>query len=377
MDNPKQIAISGYYGSGNLGDEAILEGLTGALMDRFGEDEISLVVLSNDPEETRKLHGLPAVNRWRPIQVFKTLRESDLLISGGGGLFQDRTSSFSLWYYLGIIWLARLLKTPVYIVGQGVGPINHWFNNLFVRWTASQTNGALVRDSDSYDLLEEMGLNGTKISLGADLAFLLPAGESDETDFFEDESPTIVGAALRDEISGKMDVVRAVSSGLDLLNQKFGVSIVLFSTNPNADKQINHDLCDATDAECKVIDVPHLTPDQLVEMMKGVDLIIGGRLHAIIFSLLSGTPVQGISYDPKMDHLVNEINEEVGSPEIPLWHPDELIHAREYLADLEYTYEKRDLQRTALEEVSKKLEREAREGIEAALSWIDDELRHE
>ncbi|MFP3953674.1 MAG: polysaccharide pyruvyl transferase CsaB [Candidatus Acetothermia bacterium] len=377
METRKQIAISGYYGYGNLGDEAILEAMVKGLIDRFGDERIRLVVLSDDPEETEKAHGVSAIDRWSPTKIFRTLRHSDLLISGGGGLFQDRTSSFSLWYYLAIIWLARLLRTPVYIIGQGIGPIKHWFNDLFFRWTVNQANGALVRDPASYELLEETNLNSTNIRAGADLAFLLPEGESGETDFFEDERPTIVAAALRDDIRGKMDVVRAVSSGLDLLHKKFGVTVVLFSTNPIADKQINHDLRAATDTDCNVIDVPHLTPRQLVEMMKGIDLIIGGRLHAVIFSLLSGTPVQGISYDPKMDHLIHEINESVESATIPLWHPDELINARDYLANLEDTYENKDSQRAGLEKVRKELELEAREGLETALSWIHAELEHE
>ncbi|MBS3813104.1 hypothetical protein KGY64_04690, partial [Candidatus Bipolaricaulota bacterium] len=91
----------------------------------------------------------------------------------------------------------------------------------------------------------------------------------------------------------------------------------------------------------------------------------------------SGTPVQGISYDPKMDHLIHEINESVESTPIPLWHPDELINARDYLADLENTYENKDSQRAGLEKVREELELEAREGLETALSWIHAELEHE
>lgn len=377
METRKQIAVSGYYGSGNLGDEAILEGLTKGITDRFGQQEIHLVVLSDDPEETKKHHNLDSVNRWSPIQVIKTLNRADLLISGGGGLLQDRTSSFSLWYYLGVIWLAKLLGTPVYILGQGIGPINHRLNKLFLSWTIKQTNGALVRDEASLDLLQSMNLHRTKVNKGTDLAFLLPERENSQDDFFEDDNPEIVAAALRNDIHGKMDVVRAVSSGLDLLNQKFGVNVILFSTNSAADRQINHDLCEATDTSCNIIDVPHLTPTQLVKMMKGVDLIIGGRLHVIVFSLLSGTPVQGISYDPKMDHLINSINDSTDSPSVPLWHPEELINARDYLADLEATYKKKGEQKRYLKQVRKKFKREAEEGLEMALDWIDRELYHE
>jgi len=54
-----KVAAAGYFGYGNLGDEAILAGLSGELA-RAGSE---LTVLSGDPQGTRTLHGVPAVHR--------------------------------------------------------------------------------------------------------------------------------------------------------------------------------------------------------------------------------------------------------------------------------------------------------------------------
>lgn len=377
METRKEIVISGYYGSGNLGDEAILEGLIDSLTERFDQDRIKVVVLSDNPDETRKTHKVQAVDRWNPLEVIQAMHRCDLLISGGGGLLQDRTSSTSLWYYLGVIWLALITRTPVYILGQGIGPLNHTVNKLLVKWTVRHVKGSLVRDSSSQQMLENMVSNKSKVIQGTDLGFLLPKKNLEPNSFFNDQSPPIVAAALRNDISGKMDVVRAVSSGLDLLNQKHHINVVLFSTNPFSDKPIHHELCNATDARCNIIEVPHLRPSELVEMMKGIDLVIGGRLHVIVFSLLSETPVQGISYDPKMDHLINNVNEITGKATIPLWHPEELINARDYLTDLETTYETREDQKESLIQAKVRLEQEAQSNLEKALDWLDSELNNE
>ena len=85
MESSKRITISGYYGYGNLGDEAILESLIGSLHKRFGS-ALEIVVLSNDPERTEREHGVNAVSRWNPIKILLTLYNSEVLISGGGGL---------------------------------------------------------------------------------------------------------------------------------------------------------------------------------------------------------------------------------------------------------------------------------------------------
>ena len=53
-----------------------------------------------------------------PWQVLKVLRQADLLISGGGSLFQDITGLRSLPYYISIVALAKTLGKPVILYAQ-------------------------------------------------------------------------------------------------------------------------------------------------------------------------------------------------------------------------------------------------------------------
>src|SRR2546428_345423 len=62
-----RIVVSGYYGFGNGGDEAVLEAIVGALRARLPQAQ--LVVLSAAPDQTRLLHGVAGVaahHRARP-----------------------------------------------------------------------------------------------------------------------------------------------------------------------------------------------------------------------------------------------------------------------------------------------------------------------
>lgn len=330
--------------------------------------------MSNDPESTEKRHGVAAVDRWKPVGLLQTLRRTDVLISGGGGLLQDNTSSFSLWYYLGIIYLARLLSVPVYVIGQGIGPINKKYNKHLVNYGLRDVRGFLVRDENSFELLKFFGVPEDRIIAGEDLAFFLPGKRNNPDDFLPSPNRDIVAAALRNDIEGRSDVLRAVSSGLDMLQEKFGVSIVLFSSNSSSDREINDDIASATDASCNVIDVGHLSPAQLIEMMRGLDLVIAGRLHTLIFSFISGTPVQAISYDPKMDYLIQNVNELDPEQNFSLWHPEELINATEYLSDLETTYRHKVELSKSTTMVRKKISNRGRRKLDQALEWIDREL---
>jgi polysaccharide pyruvyl transferase CsaB len=289
-------------------------------------------------------------------------------------LLQDRTSSFSLWYYLGVIFLAKVFGVPVYVVGQGLGPVNKWYNDYVLKKTLSRVEGFLVRDDRSVELLRSRGIDEDKIIRGSDLAFLLNRENERRDDFLPHPEGEIVAAALRDDIRGRTDVLRAVSSGLEMLYEEYGVTIVLFSSESPADRQLNDDLQSYTDAPTKIIDVDHLSPVQLVDMMEDLDLVIAGRLHTLIFSFLSEVPVQGISYDPKMDSLISEVNEPEGQPEFSLWHPEELIEGTEYLSDLKETYESREKLKVSADEVRDRLGYEARQGIDQILDCIEEEL---
>ena len=64
--------------------------------------------------------GGPRFQVWK---VLKALRRCDALLSGGGSLLQDRTSTRSLLYYLSIIRAAELFHKPVMLYANGIGPV--------------------------------------------------------------------------------------------------------------------------------------------------------------------------------------------------------------------------------------------------------------
>jgi polysaccharide pyruvyl transferase WcaK-like protein len=104
----KKVFIFGYYGFHNIGDEAILE----AIVDEFQKvmPEVSLTALSYNAAETSRRYSIEAVSRNRFVEVVRSIGRSHLVMSGGGSILQDVTSSRSLLYYLGII-----------LVGQNTG----------------------------------------------------------------------------------------------------------------------------------------------------------------------------------------------------------------------------------------------------------------
>ena len=64
-------------------------------------------------------------------RYFESVEKADLLISGGGSLLQNVTSGRSLYYYMGVLFLAKLVHTPIMLYAQGIGPIYGKFARRF------------------------------------------------------------------------------------------------------------------------------------------------------------------------------------------------------------------------------------------------------
>ena len=161
-----KVCISGYYGFDNLGDEAVLFSILKTLRDlRIG---LRIEVLSQQPQFTEDIYRVTAANRWKLKEIYRALRDSDMLISGGGSLLQDVTGTKSLLYYLGVIWLAQLLGKPVFFYAQGIGPVNTPLGRFLMRLVVNRVNYITVRDESSLLDLEEMKITKPPIQVVAD-----------------------------------------------------------------------------------------------------------------------------------------------------------------------------------------------------------------
>ena len=163
-------ALIGYYGFGNLGDELLLKACIDILT-RLGISRSRIAVLSNDPENTAREFGVDSVNRWKLGEILHTFRESERVIFGGGGIFQDRTSVKSCAWYWGIVKLAGIMGTKVYAVGQSVGPLKAGMSRFFAGNALRKCGLLHVRDDKSLRLAETLGCKN--VIRGNDLVMTL------------------------------------------------------------------------------------------------------------------------------------------------------------------------------------------------------------
>ncbi len=288
------VLISGYYGFGNLGDEAVLSGLATGLQ-AHGH---SVSVLSSNPEKTRALHGVEAVTRYKGL--LPALVQCDAVISGGGGLLQDKTSARSLRYYLGILRLAKTLGKRAVVYGQSVGPLSP-AGKRTVRRTLTGIPVA-VRDGASQRLLASLGVTA---ELVADAALLLPEPKGTTT-------MSLTPPVLLIPRGGYPEITEALIALAKALRVK-GVPLAGMGVQPGQDDAPLKRLKEA---------VPELalwradTPSAAISTVAGATHVVSARLHGLVFAGVAQRPFSGIVYDPKVAAFAQEAG--AGAYYVPL-----------------------------------------------------------
>ena len=103
---PVKIVVSGYIGFDNFGDESLLN----VLLENLKTLSTQITVITSNPKKTAFVHGVKTVKTFDIFGLLLSILKSDILISGGGSLLQDKTSVKSLFYYLFVILSAKFLE---------------------------------------------------------------------------------------------------------------------------------------------------------------------------------------------------------------------------------------------------------------------------
>lgn len=306
-----RIVLSGYYGFTNLGDEAVLQATVDELRRR--RPDLEIAVLSASPGETSSTYGVRGVPRADPRAVLEVLRRCDLFLSGGGSLFQDATSWRSPWYYLGVLGAARRLSRRTAVYAQGIDRPRWWPTRAAMVRLLNDVDLITVRDAASQAVLADLGVHRPPIVVAADPSLLLapqwtPAVESERRTW--GDGPHF-GLAIRPWGSG--EAARAVAEAARRVARRFGARWILLPMQRSCDAELAEWLAAEIGASSLVLRRP-LRPGEMLALVGALDLVVGMRLHALLFAASQGVPVVGVAYDPKVVAFLEEVGEPSSLP---------------------------------------------------------------
>ncbi len=304
-----KIVMSGYFGFDNSGDDAILKAIVKDLREQ--DPSVRIKVLSKDPSKTEQLCPVTSANRFKLREVISSLRDAQLVISGGGSLLQDVTSTRSLLYYLALMKLAFILKKPVMIYANGIGPINKTFNRRLTKWILERVDLITLRDKGSLDFVKSIGVKNDRIMVTADPVFTLNPAEKERIKEILriegiDTSRQLIGISVR---NWKNDdaLIQAVAKGTRRLIDDKSVGVVMIPMHYPEDLAISERISDLSGSNnCWTLKGKY-SVEEIMGIIREMEIMAAMRLHSLIYAATQGVPMAGLVYDPKVKGFLDEL----------------------------------------------------------------------
>ncbi len=306
------IVISGYYGFANAGDEAMLAAIVGTLKDVMPDADIT--VITGNRAMTRQNHNVKTVHRLNFFGIAAAVRRCDILISGGGSLLQNVTSTRSLYYYLLIMGIALFFHKPVMLYAQGIGPIRGKRARCSVRDILQRVTVIGVRDSESKQELAALGVTAPPVHVTADAVLSMHPVDRN-IGFYLLKQAGVTGIRRRIGIAvrnwqGMTRYKAEIAKAADELQRIFDARIIFIPMQYPADVSAGEDIAALMETESTVLKGEYSTVE-FMSLMGCMDVVIANRLHALVFASIMDVPVAAISYDPKIDSFIQLIGETV------------------------------------------------------------------
>jgi polysaccharide pyruvyl transferase CsaB len=287
------LLLAGYFGAGNLGDDAVLMGF----MEGIKGLAHGVTVMSGNPDETSRSYGLRCIDR-RDNAAFKdSLETADALVFPGGSIFQDATSVKSVAYYGNLVKMAKAKGKKVIFLGQGVGPLTTFLGKRWASSAFQMADAVAVRDPASATALKDLGIKKS-VRITADLAFLLPPPAEKESDVgFNVGGMKAIGISVRPH--GKKDETKNLFGEFARLLFNAQMMPVFIEMDRVHDGPLILDISKAQGG--RIPDMRKMqTPMHAQQRMSRLEAVVAMRLHAGILAATVGVPPFMVSYDPKV-----------------------------------------------------------------------------
>ncbi len=297
------VAISGYYGFRNSGDDSILKVIINDLKEAC--PNASITVLSQRPGETSRDFGVDSVDRFDFLKIWNLFKRTKLLISGGGSLIQDVTSSKSLFYYLAVIKLAKLRGAKVMLYANGIGPLTKDKNLKYVKKVLEKVDYITLREDSSMEELKRIVADYKNCRVTADPVFNASPEDDDlvcaalkQSGIEEGEKFFVI--SVRDWEGSDPETVQKISRFGNWVYEKYGIKPFVVPMQKKFDNGISAKINSR-------LTVPHgvcekgYAPEVLMGIIGKAEFVLGMRLHTLIYAVKMGVPGIALDYDPKVE----------------------------------------------------------------------------
>ena len=305
----------GNYGDGNLGDEAILD----IILREFTKLGIEVVVATRNPG------ALPHGSQIRGVSIVACLRQLHFVdaIVFGGGLF-SKFSGPLVYLSQPLAILAKICHKKMVFLNIGYSSSTPFVLKLLSIPSMTMSDFISVRDSTSLANLRRLGIR-REVTMSCDLTLKLCEDDfsvSNMNSLLQKEgiarSGLLVGISLTKVHSNKVNqrIRRELCRLIDWLATEKSAQVIFLTFCPvssgkgYSDKRLGSDIQSGLENERRLKIIQYYPYRTMLALFKRLDLVIGMRLHSLIFGYLTGRPIVGIAYEEKCRSFLEAVGEE-------------------------------------------------------------------
>ena len=321
-----KFSIAGYYGFGNVGDEAILESMVADFREHFPGAAFEIIGAEYCPTFSGPDVTLVAWTDWNG--VLDSLSRCDWLIVGGGGLFNSylqyskdcylRQSQNFAAFIFGLPAAAYAMGKRSFVYGVGASRFYSSDALSHARLAAKLADGCTVRDQGSRKILFNRVLDQVRVRVYPDPAFRLKNGPLPQEELAAAgvaENEAVVGVVLRNwTFAGDARVWEdELSRILGEFASLHGTRLLFLPFQATSD--VNSDMSNDPALIARMRDrlgrdrtaeLRHgLTPGAVSAVIGRCEMVVAMRLHGAILSIRNGTPFLALAYDPKIENVLS------------------------------------------------------------------------
>ncbi|MCZ3367515.1 MULTISPECIES: polysaccharide pyruvyl transferase family protein [Methanobacterium] len=248
--------------------------------------------------------------------IVNEYKEADyIILCGGQNIIHTVHLPIEILYEM---FFGIMLNKPIMLYAQSIGPFNHKYGLIFIKWILNRVNLITTREETSKKLLENMRIS-SPVYLTADAAFILPSISNEDAksilkkDTNLPENKIWVGiTAIPWNFPSEKDIARkkelnenyvnVLSKISDYIIEKFDANVVFFPQVivpiVKDDRIVSKKIFKRIKNKDRVkVLTEDYTPEELKGMYGNMAFLIGTRFHSCILSLSMNVPTIAIEYD--------------------------------------------------------------------------------
>ena len=261
------------------------------------------------------------------VEGYRFLRRHDLLVVSGGGQLDEEWGGawghpFTLFKWA---MLARAAGVPFAMASVGACSITSDTARYFLSAALHMAQYRSYRDQNSRTIAASLLKGAERDAIVPDAAFSLPSAELPSPTRLRHISQGRAVVAISPIIYGKPEswpyqnralyerYLRQMADVVSQLLDRGSLVVLLWSSQ--ADRSAVRDLRERLDAQSKQkLDEQLYVPDittwrDLAAMLLDVDVLIASRLHSAILGFVAQRPTLAISFDPKVDWVMEDLEQ--------------------------------------------------------------------